>query len=65
MSKIPKDKEIVIETPYGTKVAIWSKPDNKFVYANVQVDLYEGEWNMKYFENEHIEEKDIIKWREL
>ena len=65
MSNIPKDRQIVIEHSMGTSVAIWSEADEKFVYANVQTDMYNGEWNMKYFENEYIEEKDILNWREI
>lgn len=62
---IPKDRPIVIECWLGTGVAIWSEADKKFVYANFQTDMYEGEWNMNYFENEYIEEKEILAWREL
>jgi hypothetical protein len=65
MSDIPKDRHIIIEHSMGTNAAIWSEADMKFVYANVQVDLYKGKWNMYYFENEYIDEKDIISWREL
>jgi hypothetical protein len=27
--------------------------------------MYKGEWNMHYFENEYIDEKDILEWREI
>jgi len=61
-----KDKQIIIENEYGIEcVAIWSEADKKFVYANLQTDMYDGKWNMNYFENEYILEKDIKKWREL
>lgn len=65
MNKIPKDRQIIIEHDFGTSVAIWSETDGSFVYANPQVDLFEGVWNMHYFENEYIEEEDIKSWREL
>jgi hypothetical protein len=63
--KIPKDRQIIINHKMGINTAIWSEDDKQFVYANVQVDLYKGEWNMYYFENEYIDEKDIISWREI
>jgi hypothetical protein len=63
--KIPKDRQIIINHKMGENAAIWSEADKQFVYANVQVDLYKGEWNMYYFENEYIDEKDIISWREI
>lgn len=62
---IPKDREIIISHNRSKNVAIWSAADELFVYANVQVDLYMGKWNMNYFENEYIREKDIESWSEL
>ena len=62
---IPKDKQIIIETKQITAVAIWSEANKKFVYASIQTNMYEGKWNMNYFENEWIEEKDILKWRKI
>ena len=62
---IPKDRQIVIKHGHSKNVAIWSVADELFVYANVQVDLYRGEWNMNYFENEYIKEEDIESWSEL
>ena len=64
-STIPKDRQIIIEHKKSTNVAIWSKADGLFVYANVQTDMYEGEWNMLYFDNEYIKEEDILSWKEL
>lgn len=65
MSDIPKDRQIVIEHKNGRSVAIWSQADECFVYANLQVDLFQGKWNMRYFENESIDESDIVSWSEL
>ncbi len=65
MKAIPRDRQIIIRHNLGTNVALWSEPDNKFVYANVQIDLYDGSWNMKYFENEYLSESEIICWWEL
>jgi hypothetical protein len=65
VESIPKDRQIIITHKMGTNVAIWSGADKQFVYANIQVDMYKGEWNMHYFENEYIDEKDILEWREI
>jgi len=62
---IPKDRKIIIEHKYGNNVAIWSEADKKFAYANLQADMYEGEYNMYYFETLYIDEKDIIAWRDF
>jgi len=62
---IPKDKQVIIECGLGTGVAIWNDTDKSFVFANLQIDLFEGKWNDTYFENEYVQEKDITKWREL
>lgn len=65
MENIPKDRQIIISHKYGTNVAIWSEAEKKFVYANVQVDMYKGIYNIYYFENEYIVEDDILEWREI
>jgi len=65
MSKIPKDREIIIITATGHHASIWSPTDKKFVYANIQIDLYEGKWDMYYYETEYIEEDYVLGWREL
>jgi len=62
---IPKDKQIIIECGLGIGVAIWNDTDKSFVFANLQIDLFEGKWNDTYFENEYVQEKEITKWREL
>jgi len=62
---IPKNKQIIIITEKGRRVAIWSEADKHFVYANPCTDLYNGKWNMNYFENESIEEDEILAWKEL
>lgn len=61
----PKDRQILIEHEYGTSVAIWNEPDNRFAYADLQVDLYEGTWDMRYFETKSIKEEEILNWKEL
>ena len=63
--KIPKNRQIIIEHKMGTNVAIWSGADEKFVYANAVIDMYESKWDMYYFENEYIDEKNIKSWKEI
>ena len=65
MNKIPKDRQIIITTKQGTYAAQWSPADNKIAYANVQIDMYVGKWDMVYFETEYIEEDHVLEWREL
>ena len=65
MKQIPKDRQIIISTDMGKYVAIWSPADKKFAYANPQIDMFEGKWDVYYYENEYIKEEDITSWREL
>lgn len=66
MSKIPKDRQIIIKDKNEIEsVAQWSEADKKFATAIFQLDLFEGKWNMGYFENEYITESEIVGWREL
>lgn len=65
MSKIPKDRQIIIETNMGTYVAIWNEVHKTFIYANPQLDYFQGELIDSWFETEQIEEDKILKWREL
>jgi len=63
--QIPKDRQIIIITETGKCVAIWSPADKAFACANLQIDMFEGKWNMKYYENMYIKEENISAWREL
>ena len=68
MSKkpIPKDKQIIITDEYKMeRIAHWSEADEKFATAMMQLDMYEGVWNMNYYENEYIKEENILSWREF
>jgi len=65
MKQIPKDRQIIIITKQGTYTSQWSPADNKFAYANIQIDMYEGKWDMYYYETEYIEEDYVLGWREL
>ena len=67
MSKkpIPKDKQIIIETPYGTYASMWNVVNKEFIYANPQINMFEGECINSYFETKSIKEEKIISWREF
>lgn len=68
MSKkpIPKDKQIIITDEYKMeRIAHWSEADEKFATAMMHLDMYEGKWNMNYYENEYIKEENILSWREF
>jgi len=65
MKQIPKDRQIVIITKKGTHAAQWSEADKQYAYANVQIDMFEGKWDMVYFDTEYIDEDCVIGWREL
>jgi len=64
-NKIPKDREILIKTDTGTHIARYSPADGKFVYANLLIDMYEGKWDMYYYETEYIKENFILGWMEI
>ena len=43
-------------------VCIWNAAVDKWVYANLQVNLYHGQWNDTYFESEWEEESELKGW---
>ena len=50
----PKDKTIIADVGLPCAVmAHWDEAENTWVYANLQCDLYHGQWNEYYFENEY------------
>jgi len=65
LKQIPKDREIKIVTSTGTHIARYSPIDGKFAYANLFKDMYDGKWDMYYYETEYIEEKFILGWMEI
>ena len=60
----PKDKPILIDVglPWLV-VGAWNEPDDSWVYANFQINLFKEDWNDTYFENEH--EQFINGWLPL
>ena len=43
-------------------VCVWNAAVDKWVYANLQVNLYEGKWNDTYFESEWDNESELKGW---
>ena len=43
----------------------WNGSDNNWVYPQLQIGQYLGEWNDCYFETEHNNEGALIDWIEL
>lgn len=41
---------------------VYCKADKKFCHADLQIDLYEGEWCDAYFENEYEHEIALLGW---
>ena len=43
-------------------VCMWNASVDKWVYVTPQTDLYEGEWNDRYFENEWDSKSELKGW---
>jgi hypothetical protein len=43
-------------------VCMWSGSDQRWVCANPQIGLYDGEWDDAYFENEWEKESALRGW---
>jgi hypothetical protein len=43
-------------------VCMWSGSDQRWVYANPQIGVYDGEWDDAYFENEWEKESALRGW---
>jgi len=66
MNTPPKDNSFLadIGLPYYV-VALWNKAMGYYVYADLQVDLYNGEWDDTYFQTDHFDENELKSWIEL
>ena len=61
METAPKDKAILLDVGLPWLVSgVWNNADETWVYANVQVGMYEGDLYDTYFENEY--EKEPLGW---
>lgn len=62
----PIDRQIIIDVGYGQlHIAIYNPVDEKFVYANMQANLYNGEFNDYYYENEYCTVEEVRGWYEV
>jgi len=62
----PKDDVIIANLGFPFPlVATWNKPSGQWVTANLEVDLYHGEWNDTSFCNEYFAEKELLGWMPL
>jgi len=55
MATAPKNVLILLDVGGRAAQGIYSKVDEKWKYANLQIGLYMGKWEDVYFENEHTE----------
>jgi hypothetical protein len=61
----PKDGTPILAlfTGYPWGVAcLWNEVDKEWVYALAQANLFHGEWNDNYFENERAAEHELRAW---
>ena len=66
MTPPPKDRLFLADVGFPSLMMThWYEPSECFVCASLRVDLYQGEWNDYYFENEHFYESEIKGWIEV
>lgn len=67
-NEAPKDGTPILGSfesyPFPT-IASWNGASKKWAVAELNVGMYEGEYNDTYFETNHYDEDDLVKWREL
>jgi len=66
MKAPPKDNTFLanIGLPWYV-VAHWSNAFEKYVFAELQVDLLHGKWEDVYFQTDSFQESEIISWIEM
>lgn len=71
---LPRDKTPPLDgNPFLAKikgypfivVCVWNPVSMQWVYARHSIDLYDGEWNDCYFENEYENLNSIEAWAEM
>lgn len=64
----PKDGTCILgkfdSYPFVT-ITSWNGADKKWVVAELNIGMYEGEYNDTYFENEHYDDSSLIGWERL
>lgn len=62
----PKDKLFLADIGYPYYVlAHWSNVDNQYIFAELQVDLYQGKWDDVYFQTDRFKEYELKGWIEM
>ncbi len=62
----PKDRTILADIGMPWLVyATWNEPCKCYVYASIQCEMYNGEWNDFYFENENFGIEELKSWMEI
>ncbi len=62
----PKDRPVLVLIGYPWPLmAIWNQFQEEFVIANLQINMMYGEYNDPYWENDYVNESDIISWAEV
>ena len=65
MTTPPKDKHFLANIGYPWYVtAHWNEAMGYYIFADFQVDFYEGECTDTYFTTESFNEDEIISWIE-
>lgn len=42
--------------------ATWNEVTDQWAVAELQADLYDGQWNDRYFATEYLPPKDLLGW---
>lgn len=60
----PKDGEVFLADLGWPSLVVcsWNGASECWVWSRPSVDLYKGEWNDCYFENEYEKEKELLGW---
>ena len=59
----PKDKLFLADIGYPYYVLThWNGAMEYYVYTELQVELYHGEWNDTYFQTDSFREEEIKSW---
>jgi hypothetical protein len=60
----PKDGTIFLAN-FGQPLLVcccWNEASNKWIYANPQTDMHDGDWCDRYFDNEWEDESYLKGW---
>lgn len=62
----PKDRNFLADIGYPWYVlAHYNEAMDYFVYADLQIDMYDSKWNDTYYTTENCKEEEILNWIEV